>query len=72
MTAAWRGAVEIDARERAARHWLPLRAPIASVWVSPHGDAVRVQPDGSCAPLLAPGHPRAGIASDPCATRRAA
>ncbi len=62
MTMAWRSAVAIDPRERAQRPWLPLRAPIASVWLSPEGDVVRVQPDGSCAAVLPSGHPRPGSA----------
>ncbi len=84
MTRAWRGAVELDPRERAARPWLP-----ASAGCFPRGclllhddelaagegadllrEAVRVQPDGSCAPVVAFGSK--SIASDPCATRRTA
>jgi hypothetical protein len=63
MTAA------IDARERCARPWLPAEAPPWTFWFGPDGHAVRVNADGSATPVLVPGHPRAGVAADPCATR---
>jgi hypothetical protein len=63
MTAA------IDARERRARPWLPAEAPAWSFWIGPDGYTVRVNADGSTTPVLAPGYPRPGIASEPSATR---
>jgi hypothetical protein len=70
MKAGWRRAVEVDSRARAAWPWLPLRAPVGSVWQGPDGETLRVLPDGSCAPVVAFG--AKSVASDPCAARRAA
>lgn len=70
MTRAWRSAVEVDPRARAAWTWLPARAPIGSIWVSQVGAAVRVLPDGTCAPVVVFGAKSA--AAEPCNTRRAA
>lgn len=59
----------IDPRERRARPWLPVEAPPWTFWVAPDGPVVRLNADGSATPMLAPGMPRPGIASEPCATR---
>jgi hypothetical protein len=70
MTRAWQKAVELDPRALRAWPFLPLRAPVGSTWLSDIGEAVRVLPDGTVAPVVAFG--AKSIASDPCASRRAA
>lgn len=69
MTRAWRGAIPVDERARAAWPHLPLRAPPASVWIGACGETVRVRDDGTGEAVLPPGHPRPGPASDPCNAR---
>jgi hypothetical protein len=65
--------VVIDARAR--RAWPVLRglayAEPGTVLVGDCGEVLRVREDGGAEPVLPPGHPRPGIASDPTATRRA-
>jgi len=63
--------VAIDARERSARPWLPETAPPWTFWIGPDGSTVRVNADGTVTPVLAPGHPRPGIAAEPCPWRAA-
>ncbi len=38
-----------------------------AIVVGPAGEVVRLDEDGSATPILPPGHPRPGIAGDPCA-----
>lgn len=45
-------------------------APPGVVVVGLGGELLRVLEDGTVDQVLASGHPRGGIASDPCATRR--
>ncbi len=63
------GIVAIDARARAA--W-PALAGVAfaqpgTIFQGPSGELLRIREDGGADELVAGGHPRAGIASDPCA-----
>lgn len=61
----------IDARELAARPWLPRAALVGSHWQGPDGELVRVEGDGSVSPIVRGGSPfNRSIASDASATRR--
>jgi hypothetical protein len=57
---------ELDPRARRAWPWLPPRAKIGSWLVGPTGEQLRVASD------VWPPDGHRSIASDPCATRRAA
>jgi len=59
--------VAIDSRARAAFPWLPPSAPARAVLVGPDGTTVIVTESGTVDLALPGGHPRPGIASDPCA-----
>jgi hypothetical protein len=63
-------ATAIAAAARRAWPFLPEAAPAGSWWQGPGGEVVRVEADGSASPLAAPGHPRPGVAADPCARRK--
>jgi hypothetical protein len=66
--------VAIDPRARGA--WPVLRglayAEPGTVLVGDCGEILRIREDGGADPVLPPGHPRPGIAADPCARGRAA
>jgi hypothetical protein len=59
---------------RAARSYPALRgiayAQPGTVIVGDDGTTLRIRADGGADEVLPPGHPRAGIASDPTAARR--
>lgn len=56
---------------RRAYGWLPSTVTPGSIYQGPTGDVVRVLESGDVDPVLPPGHPRPGIAADPCPRKHA-